>query len=406
MKKWLGLRLVWILALHTPPAFADATGDMMVLLESMKKQMAQMQATIDTQNIRIQQLESRTVLETPQPNASLQPSPAAGATEIMPWLKGAKFGGDIRLRAESFDFYNKDTSAGATDRTRNRFRVRLRWGFEKDFGDDWKTGFRLATGSSTDPTSTNVTLGNPGYFNYKSILVDKAYAVYEPSALKNKGPVKDVKIGAGKFENPFLRHSNSMVWDPDVTPEGVYEQVNFTLLSGDRTKWTADATAGQYLVNENAGLETDAQVFGYQGSLTASTYFFGTQEPVDITGAVSYYDYPNWFQTVTSNTAGTSYLRTNSITADDFRVLDLYPEVAFYIGRTPTTVWVDYAVNTANVGTGDAFSGGNDIHDADEAWGVGIKLGKPKKKGDWELYYAYYEIGANAVVAAFNDSDF
>jgi len=38
-------------------------------------------------------------------------------------------------------------STGA-DGTRT-FQIRLRWGFEKDFGDDWKTGFRLATGSAT-----------------------------------------------------------------------------------------------------------------------------------------------------------------------------------------------------------------------------------------------------------------
>ena len=47
-----------------------------------------------------------------------------------------------------------------------------------------------------------------------------------------------------------------------------------------------------------------------------------------------------------------------------------------------------------------------DIHDADTAWGLGFKLGKMKKKGDMEMFYGYYEIGANAVVAAFNDGDF
>ena len=60
-----------------------------------------------------------------------------------------------------------------------------------------------------------------------------------------------------------------------------------------------------------------------------------------------------------------------------------------------------------NVGTTDiAGSGNNDIHDTDTAWGYGIKIGKAKKKGDWDAFYGYYEIGANSVVAAFNDSDF
>jgi hypothetical protein len=88
-------------------------------------------------------------------------------------------------------------------------------------------------------------------------------------------------------------------------------------------------------------------------------------------------------------------------------VLDLYPEIQFTLFNTPTTLWYDYATNTADVGTGDpAGSLGNDIHDMDVAWGLGFKLGKAQKKGQWDLSYGYYEIGANAVVAAFNDSDF
>src|SRR5262249_35432590 len=134
-----------------------------------------------------------------------------------------------------------------------------------------------------------------------------------------------------------------------------------------------------------------------------------TDKPVDINFATSYYDYTNWFQTIlaANNTAATSYLRTNSIVADDFRVLDLYPEVTFYVNKLPLTLWYDYAENLANVGTEDVVqSSGNDIHDTDTAWGVGFKLGKAKVKGSWELFYGYYEIGANSVVAAFNDSDF
>jgi len=129
---------------------------------------------------------------------------------------------------------------------------------------------------------------------------------------------------------------------------------------------------------------------------------------VDITGAVSYYDYPGWSQTVVNNTAATSYLRTNTIVADNFRVLDVYPEIEFSVDRTPVTLWVDFATNVGNtLSTEDTVQSlGNDIHDQDEAWGVGARIGKPKKKGDWQLSYGYYEIGVNAVVAAFNDSDF
>lgn len=415
---WLVMAVVIIVA-QTSPLFAESA-DVMNMLEGMKKQMAGMQKLIEQQNLRIQQLESSKVLETSQPSVPVQATTAMSDTdfqkslkdnigEVIPWLKGAKYGGDFRLRSESFDYYDKNNDAGSTgtsaDRTRNRFRIRLRWGFEKDYGDDWKFGFRLATGSLTDQASTNQTLS--GYFTFKDILVERAYASYSPNGLKDYGILKGVKIAAGKTDNPFLRYSTPIVWDGDVTPEGVYEQATLQFISTEDTKVNFYATAGQFITNEAAANESDAGVYGYQGALNVSTYGFGTEMPVDITGAVSFYDYTNWSQTITSNSSGASFLRTNTIVADDFRVLDLYPEIQFYVGKTPVVLWYNYVNNLANVGTEDfKRSGGNNIHDMDEAWGTGLKVGKLKKKGDWDAHYGYYEIGANAVVAAFNDSDF
>ena len=270
MKKFVSL-LIAVVFMGGQAAYADSSDQMMSMLESMKQQMAKMQNTMDQQSMRIQQLESRTVLETAQPSVPMQPSGSATMSdpdfqkslkdnigEAVPWLKGVKYGGDLRLRYEAFSYDDRHPDAGSVtgsaDRDRNRFRMRLRWGGEKNFGDDWKAGFRLATSgnSNTDPNSTNVTLGNPGYFNYKPIWVDRAYATYEPSALKDYGPIKNVKIGAGKFENPFLRYSTPIVWDADVTPEGIYEQANWGLVETDENKLSVQTTAGQFIVNENA----------------------------------------------------------------------------------------------------------------------------------------------------------
>lgn len=391
----------------SPVVFAD-TPDLSLVLDGMKQQLARMQQTIDQQNFRIQQLESRKVLETPPPTVPIQPAAA------IPWLQGAKYGGDFRLRYEAFDFWDNNSEENiSSDRTRNRFRIRLRWGFEKDYGDDWKMGFRIVTatagtnGVATDNTSTNVTLGNPGYDVYKNIYIDRAYAQYTPNGLKDYGPVKGVTIGAGKFDNPFLRYSTPIVWDGDVTPEGIYEKATLQLVSTEDTKVNVYGTLGQFLINENSGVDTDVEMYGYQGALNVSTYGFGTDQPVDLTGAVSYYDYTNWFGTVASNTASVSFLRTNTLIADDFRIIDFYPEVQFFVNRTPVTLWYNYAKNLGNVGTDDSVQSlGNDIHDNDTAWGLGVKVGNPKKKGDWGFSYGYYVIGANSVVAAFNDSDF
>ncbi|PIU39744.1 MAG: hypothetical protein COT00_05345, partial [Candidatus Omnitrophica bacterium CG07_land_8_20_14_0_80_50_8] len=239
MKKTIWVT-TFLLLLKSVSVFAaePTAADMMAALEGMKKQMMELQQTIEKQNVRIQQLESRKVLEAPQANANLQPAGAQPSAAIndtdfqkgisdnigkaIPWMKGLKSSGDLRLRYEGFKYYDKNNDTGSTgtgaDGTRHRFRIRLRWGLEKDFGDDWKAGFRLATGSTTEPTSTHVTFGNPGYFNFKTILLDRAYVTYEPSGLKDAGLLKGVKIGGGKFDNPFLRYSTPLVWDADVTP--------------------------------------------------------------------------------------------------------------------------------------------------------------------------------------------
>ncbi len=420
------LLIAALLMTASPVVFAD-TPDISSALDGMKQQLARMQQTIDQQNFRIQQLESNKVLETTQPSTPMQPAATTMSEadwqkgikdnigEAIPWLKGAKYGGDFRLRYEAFDYGDQNPDENtSSDRSRNRFRIRLRWGFEKDYSDDWKVGFRLATGQpstssgvATDNTSPNQTLGNPGYSVFKNIWIDRAYANYSPNGLKDYGMIKGVTIGAGKFENPFLRYATTIVWDADVTPEGAYEKATIQLMSTEDTKVNVYGTAGQFIINENSGVDTDVEMYGYQGALNVSTYGFGTDMPVDITGAVSFYEYTNWSQTVASNTTGVSFLRTNTLIADDFRMIDFYPEVQFFVNRTPVTLWYNYVNNMGNVGTEDSVgSSGNDIHDQDEAWGLGVKIGKAKKKGDWEAFYGYYEIGANSVVAAFNDSDF
>ena len=115
---------------------------------------------------------------------------------------------------------------------------------------------------------------------------------------------------------------------------------------------------------------------------------------MEFTGAVSYYEYTNWAQTIgATNNIAFSLLRTNTTAADNFRVLDFYPEITFSAFDMPVTVW-------GNIVAGQA------IHDANDAYGIGLKIGKAKSKGSWEASYGYYEIGANAVVAAFSDGDF
>jgi len=61
---------------------------------------------------------------------------------------------------------------------RNLLRMRVRFGISADIDDDWTAVVRLASGNDTSPVSTNQTLGSD--FGKKAIWLDQAYIKYEP----------------------------------------------------------------------------------------------------------------------------------------------------------------------------------------------------------------------------------
>ncbi|MFO7902329.1 MAG: putative porin, partial [Pirellulaceae bacterium] len=66
---------------------------------------------------------------------------------------------------------------------RNRARFRLRFGIKKTWLDDQiEVGFRLASGSDDDPTSTNQSFDN--FWSTKPVWIDLAYATWRPKAIK------------------------------------------------------------------------------------------------------------------------------------------------------------------------------------------------------------------------------
>jgi hypothetical protein len=117
-----------------------------------------------------------------------------------------KFSGDLRVR----DQYEEKN-----DNTRNRIRIRFRFGGDAKIVDKVNVGFGLATDNATgDPRSRNQTLDNS--FAAKPILIDYAYAKYAPFVW--------LSATGGKFKNPLWRPMDQL-WDSDITPEGVAVQL-------------------------------------------------------------------------------------------------------------------------------------------------------------------------------------
>ncbi|WEK02142.1 MAG: putative porin [Candidatus Sphingomonas phytovorans] len=158
------------------------------------------------------------------------------APDAMPdWVRGIKITGDLRLREENHFFdkgnaldfininainggppYNTDPTTNPvnfpilnTRKDRNYFRIRARIGLEANIDPKLTLGFRLATGDQNSPVSTNANLG--GYFNNKSIWLDRAYVDYHP--------VDGLNLTAGRIRNPF--RLNELVWDEDVNLDGI-----------------------------------------------------------------------------------------------------------------------------------------------------------------------------------------
>ena len=149
--------------------------------------------------------------------------------------------GDLRLRYQYNGGETKDRGpvaapgtgiAGTNDwQERERERYRLRLGLRGTLLDDWFFGVRLMTGVNDrsgnvtfgDDTASN-TNGGGGPFERNSdlVTVDQAYAGY-------KG-IPGVTLIGGKMPNPFV--TTRMVWDPDISPEGLAEQWKHTFVFG------------------------------------------------------------------------------------------------------------------------------------------------------------------------------
>jgi hypothetical protein len=426
------LASLFVVCLITFSSSAFATdAELMTLVKNMQQQMNALQSTVLSQKAELEELKKsgagiqvapRSVETTPpmsEAEFKERLKDATGGADK--WLKDLKFSGDLRLRYEAFHL-NGNTAATTSEPNRNRFRFRLRYGFEKKFSEELKAGFSMASGEklgangyNTDPVSTNQSLNND--FNFKNIWIEKAYATYTPDWAKigtSDGPnVEGLEITAGKFNNPFEKGSTDMIWDRDLKPEGIYEKIDAKLLDTENFDLKGYLTTGQFVLKESGTTGTqDANLFAYQAGLNPVFYVPGLERPVDALSTISVYSYQNyantanWYIDGTSQANGNPSYDANTLSARNFNILSFYQELNFYPHGIPVKPFAEFARNMSNTSGLSAATQNNSMQGGADAWSLGIALGKLQKKGDWQASYAYKYIGANSVVGAFNDSDF
>jgi putative porin len=143
-----------------------------------------------------------------------------------------RFSGDIRVRGESIF---QDCPACVT---RNRARLRVRFGLDGRLNENFMGGFALATGSLGDTTSANETLTN--FFERKTIGLDRGYITFNPVA------AKWLSLTGGKWAYTWTR--TSLTLDPDINPEGFNQKISWDLHGPVLKNFTFQAM--QLLYNE------------------------------------------------------------------------------------------------------------------------------------------------------------
>ncbi len=329
----------------------------------------------------------------------------ANKTKMGSWIDELKWNNDLRLRAEFFD--NQDQSNQAD---RWRFRYRLRLGFEAKFVE-WATlGMRLASGGTDDPVSTNETLDD--MFQNDTITIDLAYATVRPLN------AKWVAITGGKMNNPIWQPSfnSPLVYDGDLTPEGVAEQLTWKF--GEDKRHALFFNAGQYAASEiSRSADGDGFVLDVQGG---GDFRFGKDPKKPVVRARLAGGF-FWTHNIETNSLTTrspnlgNAVRVFGTTTNflaDFEVVSVRGDVAWRLSPDPflgtpavLTFSGEYVKNLANEYETLAGATTNVAPDQTEGWTGQIAFGGSRKKGEWQIAYQYKYLEADAVFDAFTDSD-
>jgi hypothetical protein len=376
MKKRFVMAIWMLVVVFTGAARADDVSELKAQLAEQQKLLLQMQQ-------RLEQLEANQKVQEQKVNEKISKAVESKQIGALPdslkWVENVKISGDLRYRHESID----SQASGKWRKGQTRHRIRARLGLDAKINDEWDASFRIASGSA-DPVSTNQTLEDS--FSSKTIWLDLAYFTWHPSSREG------LKVYGGKMRNPFYRAGdNQLIWDDDLNPEGIAASYEIPFGKSNRLY----INGGGFWVDEDSG-GVDTSLWGIQ------SYLKHTFENKNyLTGGASYYGYGNikgrgdlkntWASTLHSFFGNTS---SGGEFVSDYDIIEGFGEYGFTIADKPTVLYGSFVKNI-EASTSE-----------DTGWLIGCRFNKAKDPGTWELLYNYRDIEADAVLGAFNDSDF
>ena len=347
MKRLISITLASV-ALASGQAQAAVSDDDFTQLKADLSAMGQRLSTVETENANLREAKSS-------------------------WADKIKLKGDFRYRYEEIDVEGKDK------RTRNRIRARA--ALIAKVNDDTNVGLGIATGGD-DPVSTNQTLGGGG--SSKGVKLDLAYFKWDPT--------DNAYLTAGKMKNPFYKPQKSaLLWDSDFNPEGIgagWKNDNFfTTFTGS---W----------------LESDTKKANHQFSWGVQGGVIFALGSASLTTGLGYHDLPvkgdATFFGNNDDFFGNSFecIANPDPEKDDICVYTInYEELEFFADLGMSAFGMPFNIFANIVQNQDA-------DEYDTGYIVGVKLGKAKGKGTWQVSYQYEDLEKDAVLGLLSDSDF
>jgi hypothetical protein len=347
------------------------------------------------------------------------------------WVDRLKWEGDIRVRQQSdmFDSGNLKGQLGISqyqfaginlnnaEEDRDRLRVRARLGLTAKLSTTVSSGFRLSTGNTSDPVSTNQTLGNTA--NKYSLMIDRAFLKMEPWEW--------LGVSGGRIPNPFF--STDLVWDDDLNFEGI--AATFQPLARSQTATLKPFTT--------LGFFPLQEIESSPNNLAKDKWLYGAQVGVDWTPSLNarwrvglaYYDYRNITGVADTILDGKA---PYSSTAPQFRqkgnsVFDISEDSSGQFGLAAKyrlanlTATVDLAhfdplhiIVSGDVVKNIGYESGNTAARMNSpgyeaktlGWQgrVAVGMRDMRQRHNWQAYLGYRYLERDAVLDAFTDSDF
>jgi len=369
--------------LQTPPVAAPASREVTQWLSHLESKQLETQAQVE----------------------DMRKAAVADVKKDIDWLSRFTLFGDIRVRHEGF------YQDGVTARNRQRFRLRV--GTRLKVSDELEGGIRLVSGDPNEIVANNQTMTD--VFTRKPINIDNAYITVRPG--KSIGLEKAFfSITAGKFNVNFFRPraimGSEMVYDEDLTPEGMSQEI--TLFEGKDWLRSVKLNAGQWAAKEfTAG--DDSYMLGEQIQVAMAP-----TPTTQLTLAVADYYFLNSEFIAQERNRNSALVLTNSVVLRNgtvvpggdlitpnaqnpiqsfyggFNVFDLSGQLILDTGypRWPFTLMFDYAHNfQARLGNDDAYL-------------IGAGIGQTRDPGDWAFSALWTRVETDSVISMFTLSDY